>query len=85
VRDRFLQLNNAQLESIKSTFACDLYLYSSLNGKDLGAPVKQVNSIQGERIKLWNMRSNALNFSLLFKGAFSLSSLILNFTVSSRR
>jgi hypothetical protein len=85
VRTRNLLINQIDIESVKSTFPCDLYLFSSYNGKDLGTAIKQTYANQGERIKSWLTRADALNHSICLIGAFSLTSILINFTVSSRR
>lgn len=84
-RNKFLVHQSTDVENIRPSGAFSLYIVPSLNGKDLLTPVPGVLQTQGDLMRRYNKRLTGLNYSLLFIGAFNLTSVLTNFTLGGDR
>jgi hypothetical protein len=85
VRSRLLQLQQVELENIPSTSETSVYAIPSADGKTFGTPLEGYNSIIANQMRRYNFHSTATNFTVLVKGGFNLTSLILNFNAAGAR
>ncbi len=79
VRPYTISLENITLETIFSGFDLDVYLYPSLSGKELPAPVLISPSETRSQSREYSPSTVAVNHSILLLGAYSMSSLLLTF------
>lgn len=89
IRQRVMQLQQVDVESSNTSnagtsFTC--YAVPSLDGKTLGTPVAGTpNANSGNELKSFNWNLSAINHSLLFIGAFYLSTIVMKFNINGRR
>lgn len=89
VRDKFLQLESVEVESVKDVSAggsqnFSLVLLSSMDGKNFIDPVTLTTRAAGNLITA-NTHKTAKNHSLMLKGAFDVNTLQLEFRVAGGR
>lgn len=89
IRDRFLQLESVEVESVKDISTggsqnFSLVLFSSLDGKNFIDPITLATKAAGNLITA-NTHKTAKNHSLMFKGAFDVNTLQLEFRVAGGR
>lgn len=85
VRSRFLQLQNVELENINTgaTFSC--YDLPALDGKVFEPAVEGYLAASSGKYRRYAFHNTALNHSILGKGQFALTSLVLNFNIAGAR
>ncbi len=79
VRSRNLSLERVVVETQSPDFGISLRAYGSYDGKSVGITKVPSAMYSGPLSKEWMVHTDALNHSLLFQGAFSLNTLILEF------
>lgn len=72
----------SEIENVSPTAPFVMYVIPSINGKDFETPVLAVELLQGEDMRRWGKWVEGRNYSLLFQGAFNLTSVLTDFTLS---
>lgn len=86
VRQRMLQLDSVELETVDDVGPFELYAFQTLDGKDFsGFSIGTQNNDLTSRARKYYFRKVAVNHSLLLKGTFRLDSLLLSFNVHGAR
>lgn len=85
IRARLLQLNEIWVENVQPGFTFSILDLVALDGKNTSkvAPVLDANSTG--LLRHYFTRASGINHSLVFKGAWSLNSLVLSFSVDGKR
>lgn len=77
------QRTDVETVNVNSVFS--MWLLPTFDGKDFGAAVPTVANKTGTLVRTMAKRYTADNISLLFQGAFNLTSAVVNFTVGGYR
>lgn len=86
LRQRNCTLQGVGIDAVYPNRTFNLYALSSLNGKTMRAPVAGVlDAASSGYTKIYNFRTSGMNHSLLYVGAFALSSVVLFFQLSGSR
>lgn len=80
VRARLMTLQGIDVEGVVDTDTFSTTILSTLDGKSFIAPSTPTLKNIGNKIRTYNCRVTGINHSLLFKGKFNLTSLLLTFT-----
>lgn len=84
VRQRVLQLDQVELESVDPGTDCELYTFPAADSKTLTDPVLGYK-IESGLTRTYRFRSTALTHTLAIKGTFRLNSLVIRFCVGGDR
>lgn len=84
-RNNLIQMIAVELESFIDRPVFQTYVIPSLDGKTFSPPILGVPLTSSPKISVCNFRVTALNHSVMIKGAFNISTIILAFTSSARR
>ena len=84
IRQRLLQLQEANVENMVQSGEFSLYDLSSLDGKNTSTKIGYLQESTGLYRK-YKFHTTGINHSLLFKGSFYLVSVVLAFNVHGRR
>ena len=85
VRSRYLQLDCVDVESIRDTDTFTCHSLTSWDGKTFNTPAAGYLDATGAWVRKFLFKLVGMNHSILFKGKFSLSSLVLRFSVHGER
>lgn len=85
LRQRNCTLQSASVDSVYPNRAFSLYALSTLDGKTFGTPVPGSPVPSMGYNKTFNFRTSGVNHSLLYVGAFYLSSVVMFFQLSGSR
>jgi len=84
-RNKFVIHNRTDVESVLNGNTFDAYILNSINGKDMLAAAKMVTLLEGQMIRKFAKRTTGQNFSLLFVGAFNLTSVLIDVSMAGER
>lgn len=85
VRQRLLQLDSVEVETVDPVGTFELYDFQTLDGKTISSFTPGIENTVGNGAKKFSFRCTAMNHSLLMKGTFRLNSLLLSFNVHGSR
>lgn len=85
VRQRLIQLHEVELENVRITTNFKLYDMANMDGKESTTLQEYTLTSASNAYRRYVGRKTAINHSLIFKGAFQLTSLVLNFSVGGSR
>jgi hypothetical protein len=84
-RARMMTMQQVEVEGVADTSTCTCHLIPALDGKTLDAAVEGYLYYTAALLRIYNFHKVATNHSILIKGTFNLSSLILNYTLHGAR
>jgi hypothetical protein len=84
IRQRTTQLELVDIENVEEGDTFEFYDLFTLDGKNLLESVPTLITEEGQ-LRIYSVHKVGKNHSLLFKGAFNLSSLMLTFVLHGRR
>jgi len=84
-RTRMTTLQGVEIENVAAADTFSMHTLPSLNGKDLEPAVAGFLAETGGQIRSYKFRTTALNHSILLKGKFNATSLVLTLTVHGAR
>lgn len=84
VRQRTLQLDSVELESVDPNTDCQLYTYPAEDSKSLTNPILGAQKESG-MTRTYRFRATAKTHTLCLKGTFRLNSLVISFNVHGVR
>lgn len=85
VRQRLLQLDSVEVETVDSVSPFELYDFQTLDGKTFTEYTAGVENTAGAEARKFYFRKTAMNHSLLLKGTFRLNSVLLTFNSAGGR
>jgi hypothetical protein len=85
VRSRQMQLQEVELDNIRSGANFSLSNYASLDGKTLANPTPGFLNTSSDGYRSYYFHKTGVNHTLLFKGAFFCTSIVLTFNIHGRR
>lgn len=85
VRSRWIVMQEAAIENVNPNENFELLILPTLDGKNFEPPVTGYLSRSSGKLREYRFRSTALNFTLVWKGAFNAVSFMLTFCVAGAR
>jgi len=85
VRGNMMTHQKTDVEVINNSNQFNFYLVPSYNGKDLAPPVLAQNIKSGNTLDTYALRLTANNISILFVGAYYLTSVVIQWTIGGSR
>lgn len=85
IRSRFLQHQKTDVEVVGTSNDFSIQLIPTLDGKTFMPPVDPILLYRNPTSRSYGKRVEGMNISLMFKGAFNLTSVELTFTLGSNR
>jgi len=85
IRQRTLQVETFELETVEENTACDVYDLITLDGKTFLTPVAGIPVATAGLTRKYRFRNTGMNHSFLVKGTFRLNSVLIAFNVHGTR